>query len=309
MPPIDVSVILCTYNPNHRFLTETIESLQLQTLPLDRWELIIIDNNSAEPVAARFDLDWHLHGRHVVETNQGLAHARRRGYAESTGRLVIHSDDDNIFQSDYLETALKLAEAHPFIGTFRGQIEPRFVVEPKNERERELGGAIRIKQSVWSNIFDDNRTMPFGAGMCLRRAVVDAYLTDVAKDPRRLVLGRSGEALLTGEDIDINYTAIKAGYGTGLFKQLSLDHYIPPEHMTEGHRRRYDAGNAYSMVILWFLHTDEVKVPLLKGSAAIWFGLRLYLRMNASARRRELGMIRARNQAVEDMKKWKWLKP
>lgn len=302
-----ISVIVCTYNPQERFLGPTLDSLRAQDLPLAEWELIVIDNNSREPVAEHYDVSWHPHSRHVVETAQGLAHARRRGYRESSGALVVHSDDDNPFAPDYLSTAWRIAEAFPHIGTFRGNIEPIFLQEPKTARERELGRAIRVERSVWSNIFDDGRTMPFGAGMCVRRAVAEAYLQAVAQDQRRLVLGRSGARLLTGEDIDVNYTAVKAGFGTGLFRELTLSHFIPPQHMTEEHRINYDAGNAYSMVLLWFLHTGEVRDQRLTGMRALLRWLRIYLRMNVPSRRREILMMRSRREAVADMKKWGWL--
>src|ERR1700686_4362758 len=45
-----VSVITCTHNPRTECLSETLASLQAQTLPKDRWELLVLDNASREPV-------------------------------------------------------------------------------------------------------------------------------------------------------------------------------------------------------------------------------------------------------------------
>ena len=48
----DLSVVLCTYNPRPRVLAEVLDALREQTLPKDRWELVVIDNNSDRPLTA-----------------------------------------------------------------------------------------------------------------------------------------------------------------------------------------------------------------------------------------------------------------
>ena len=184
---------------------------------------------------------------------------------------------------------------------------PQFDRPPRNRLEESFGGERLVPQDIWSNIIDDSRTMPWGAGMCLRREVIEAYLKEVADDPRRLILGRTGNRFITGEDIDLNYVAVLAGYGTGLFCALKLTHLIPPERMTESHIVRYRAGNAYSMVILHFLHFGEIRVPRRSAVGALWFWLRTVLRMTPHERRLEWAMHRARRDAVRDLRSWGWL--
>jgi len=302
-----LSVVLCAHNPRPAHLRATLDGLRAQDLPLSDWELILIDNASTPPLAGAYDVTWHPQGRIVVETTLGLAHARRRAYAEARGGLIVHSDDDNILATNYLTEALRLSRAHPKIGAFGGQIIPRFDVEPRNELERSFGGERLVPRDIWSNILDDPNTMPWGAGMCLRRAVVEEYLRQVNLDPRRLILGRTGNRFITGEDIDLNYVAVRSGHGTGLFPALSLVHLIPPERMTEAHIIRYRAGNAYSMIILWFLHTGELAVPRRSRLEALLSWLRAWLRMSAHERRKEFAMQRARRQAVADLRQWGWL--
>ena len=306
---LPLSVILCAHNPQPRHLQATLDSLRAQDLPRGEWELVVVDNLSAEPLAGRVDLSWHPNGRLVVESTLGLAHARRRGYAESRGMLVIHSDDDNILAPDYLRTAWNIRQAFPQIGAFGGQLVARFEEEPPAAVARSGEFAREFATDIWSNLPDDNRTMPFGAGMCLRREVVAAYLQQVEQDPRRLLLGRTGDRLITGEDIDLNYVAISAGYGTGLFAALSLVHLIPPGRMHPQHLIKYAAGNAYSMVLLHYLHTGEVRRPQRTRLEEMLFWVRVWLRMSALERHRETAMHRARFDAVRDMRKWGWLPP
>lgn len=306
-PPL-VSVILCAHNPRPHHFQATLDGLRAQDLPGAEWELIVVDNLSAEPLASRYDVSWHPHGRIVVESNLGLAHARRRGYEESRGQLVVHSDDDNILAPDYLRTAWRIHNEFPQIGNFGGQIVARFDREPRNALEATFGFARTLEGDRWSNQIDDGRTMPYGAGMCLRREVIDLYLEQVRQDPRRLILGRTGNRFITGEDIDLNYVAVRAGFGTGLFRALSLIHLIPTSRIDEGHVIRYGAGNAYSMVILQYLHFGEIRIAPLHGLAWFRFWARVWIRMNGYDRRMEIAMRRARREAVRDMTAWGWLK-
>lgn len=304
-----ISVVLCAHNPRPLHFRAALDGLRQQDLPLDAWELIVIDNRSEPQLAGRFDISWHPNSRIVVEGVLGLAHARRRGYIEARGRLIVHSDDDNILAPDYLSHARKIYLDHPRVGAYGGRLTPRFDVKPKNELERSFGGERLVRCDVWSNILDDARTMPWGVGMCLRREIVEEYLRQVERDPRRLILGRAGNRFLTGEDIDLNYVAVRAGYATGLFHDLSLIHLIPPERMTERHIIRYRAGNAYSMVILWFLHTGKLSLPRYSRAGWLMFWLRVWLRMSSFERRKEIAMHRARQQAVADLQRWGWLDP
>ncbi len=307
-PPF-VSVILCAYNPRQDYFQATLESLRRQDLSAGSWELIVVDNNSAPPLASWCDLGWHPAARIVVETTQGLAQARRRGYLEARGGLIVHSDDDNVLVPDYLLRAREIHRIHPHLGTFGGQLIPRFEIEPRSHLERSFGEERRLDADRWSNLIDDTRCMPWGAGMCLRREVVDAYLAQVAADPRRLLLGRTGERLMTGEDLDMNYVAVKHGYGTGLFKALALEHFIPAKHLNPEHHIRYKGeANGYSVTILHYLHFDRLGRPPLRWSARVSKWIRRH-RMGAVERRRAEAWDRGVAAAIRDIKNWGWQVP
>src|SRR5262249_14092338 len=111
-----VSVIICTHNPRVDYLKRTFSALEDQTLPTDRWELIIVDNASAPEKAPRPNLSWHSRARLLHEAKLGLTHARLRGIQEASGDLLVFVDDDNVLDSDYLETAQRVAAKKPFLG-------------------------------------------------------------------------------------------------------------------------------------------------------------------------------------------------
>ena len=110
MPP-RLSLIICTYH-RARLLTHCLEALAAQEPVDEPWELLVIDNNSpddtrqvTEEFLARHP---HLSGRCLTEPQQGLSHARNRGYREARADWVLYLDDDAKPRPDLLQRALWL---------------------------------------------------------------------------------------------------------------------------------------------------------------------------------------------------------
>ena len=91
-----LSLIVATYNRAEQLLT-TLRSVAAQTAPAAEWECVVVDNNSTDDTAARFEEFLSAHPglplRRVSETRQGLSWARNRGIAETTGEIVAIIDD------------------------------------------------------------------------------------------------------------------------------------------------------------------------------------------------------------------------
>ena len=115
---IEVSVIVCTHNPRPNYLRRVLDALRDQSLPKDRWEFLLIDNASREPLVGTWDLSWHPHARHVSESEIGLSLARQRGIRESSADLLVYVDDDNVLNADYLSEALRIGNDWPALGTW-----------------------------------------------------------------------------------------------------------------------------------------------------------------------------------------------
>ena len=252
---LDLTIVICTHNPRADYLERVIDGLKAQTLPRSQWELLVIDNASAEPLAGRVDLAWHPAARHVRETELGLTHARLRGIRESVSDLIVFVDDDNVLDPDYLEVAAGVAEARPYLAAWSGACRPAFD-EPPPAWTRAYWGRLVIRpveHDVWSNLPDLAATMPNGAGLCVRRLVADHYLGLHESGARGIVLDRKGGELLSGGDTDLCGCACDLGYGVGLFAALGLTHLIPPGRLTEDYLVRLVGGMAYTATVLSWL--------------------------------------------------------
>lgn len=247
-----LSVILCTHNPRAEYLRRTLDSLEAQTLPPERWEFVVVDNCSDQPLERRIDLSWHPRARVVREDKLGLTPARLRGIVEVSGELLVFVDDDNVLDSDYLDLAARVAETAPHLGSWSGQCLPEFEEEPPGWTRRYWGNLCirQFDKDVWSNLPRLADTMPAGAGMCVRRDVAQRYLDLHRAGQRAVQLDRTGDSLVSGGDNDLAACACDIGLGVGLVSKLRLRHLIPRGRLTEEYLCRLSEGIQFSSSLL-----------------------------------------------------------
>jgi len=308
-----VSVVLATYNPRSDFLERVVDGLKAQTLPRERWELIVVDNNSQPPVrvvrprdtksqqTTEIDLSWHPDARMVVEKQQGLSHARRRGFEEAKGELIVNLDDDAVIDPDYLEQVCEVARQHPFIGVFGGQRRAEFEVLPKWPREEYYGADRMVSEPIWSNDREHGPSLPTGAGSVVKKKVADAYVRKLANEPVWASLGRTAEKMLSCEDVEIAMIACDLGLGRGLFPQLKLTHLIEARKMTLDFLCRNAHGNGYSYTIHNFLRFGRLP----SGRSVMGKINRLYrlARMPSRQRKQEMAKDHGIREAVDYIKR------
>jgi glycosyltransferase involved in cell wall biosynthesis len=229
-----VSVIIPTYNPDLKKLSQVLSSLQNQSLPVSSWELIIIDNNSSNEFDKHLNLSCHPGSRIVKEPRQGLTYARLKGFNEAMGEIIVMVDDDNILDNDYLQQVLSIFKDHPQIGSAGGKSIPEFeCVPPKwlsefyiNLALKDLGNNMIINH--WKNTYPP--AAPIGAGMAIRKVALQSYIK-IITSAQYIITDRTATSLASGGDNEINIEILKSGWQVGYFPELVLRHIIPEERM------------------------------------------------------------------------------
>jgi glycosyltransferase involved in cell wall biosynthesis len=268
-----LSVVICTRNPRLDFLNRVLKALEAQSLERSEWELLVVDNASTEAVAKQVDLAWHSQGRHLREEKLGLTNARIKGFTEAKGDWVILVDDDNILDADYLKTLAEKIRTHPFLGTIGGSIVGEYA-EPLTPISRQYLNwlAVReIRTDLWSNLPWVSASHPYGAGMAVRRDVIDRYLALVQSDPLRSRLDRVGNRLWGGGDADMNYTATLMGLGNGVFKDLRLTHIMPPNRLKESYLLHLVEDMTCSSLVLHWLWGRDITLPSRSQRLYDWY--------------------------------------
>ena len=111
-----VSVVMPVYNAE-KFLAEAIESILAQTF--SDFELIIVDDGSTDGSAGIIQA-YAEHDSRIravqLDMNEGVASARNRGTAETSGKYIAGMDSDDISLPERLQQQVEFLESHPAIG-------------------------------------------------------------------------------------------------------------------------------------------------------------------------------------------------
>lgn len=261
---MNLTVIICTYNPNPLIFFSCLQSITKAIQVFSPVEIILIDNNSTIALnSIEYVCDFLRQtplAKIFSETQPGLTKARLRGIRESSGDLLVFVDDDNILYPDFFKNAYRIGREYKFIGAFSGQVFLDFQKAPHSWTKRYWGLLVKREfyGNHWSNNPLDNDCMPAGAGLCIRRSVANYYLKLHERGEREILLDRTKDSLLSGGDNDMAMCACDIGLGMGIFEELKINHIIPPSRTTKTYLSNLAYGIYYSSIVLKYMRNYPI---------------------------------------------------
>lgn len=252
-----ISVIIPTFNPNHRRLEKVVEGLLLQRLEQVNWEVIVVDNNSNNGVLNSLSFHSLPNLKIVTETKLGLTWARVRGILEARGDIIVMVDDDNVLDKNYLNQIKIHFDNNPRLGAVGGKSIGQYesshfpvyfedikeMLAIRNLGEQELFFILEEGQSLTKY----PTCSPIGAGMGIRKTALKGYLKEVQRGTRTIT-DRQGNKLSSGGDNDMVISIIKSGYGIMYSPNLVLHHIIPSVRLTRAYLARLNQDSSKSWV-------------------------------------------------------------
>jgi len=241
MPSLRVTVAVITYNRS-RFLRQTLAGIVRQDYPSDRWELLVIDNNSTDDtrdVVASF-VTANPAPRHVLETRQGLDHGRNRAVEEARGDLIVLVDDDIIVEPDWLAQLVApfSSESAHKIGVVGGEVVPVF---PNGIPPWQMGAHRPLGFRGDPGPLPPNQA-PVGANFAFPKWV---FVRFGMFDTR---LDRQGSRLFGGGDSQMIRRLRTVGLEAWFVPGAKVLHQISAERLTLGYALRHAFDSARSRV-------------------------------------------------------------
>ncbi len=293
-----ISVVLPTHNPRIGNLEKVLSSLRAQTIPPGRWETLLVDNASNPRVRLETLQTFAPENlRLLSEPRLGLTAARRCGALASSGQYLVFVDDDNVLAPDYLEQVGQCFERFPGVGALGGRIRPVFESRPPDwagEFEdliacRDFGDVELISAGLRdpaSGRVAYPSMAPVGAGMALRRAALNTWLS---RSPAEGLTDRRGKELTSGGDNDIIFTLMAEGWEVGYFPGIYLSHLIPAERMTEDYLARLNRAVQKSWMQVLTKHGANPWPPVAGWTVPVrklkaWFAYRAWSNPRAHVR-------------------------
>lgn len=187
-----VSVIIPVYHDWHR-LVMALDALERQTWPRDRFEIIVLNNDPADPFPETFEDRQNL--KLLCEKKPGSYAARNTGIRAAKGELLGFCDADCIPEKDWIEQAVKCLVKNPGFFRVAGRIELTF-------KDHKKPGLAELHESIFAFRQDEyaKNGVSTTANMFAWRQVFDA-------------VGLFDETLLSGGDLQWGRRADAAGFG------------------------------------------------------------------------------------------------
>ncbi len=113
-----LSVLIPAYN-EEKYLPSCLEAMWRQTLPRDRYEVIVVDNASTDATAL---VARRLGARVVEEPVRGIARARQAGFEVACGQVLASTDADTIVPPFWLERIAGHWARNPDLGAVCGPV-------------------------------------------------------------------------------------------------------------------------------------------------------------------------------------------
>lgn len=245
-----ISLAICTYNRSS-LLTSMLESIANQTLEPNKFEVLIINNNSSdntnEAIESFAQSHQDLQIRNIFEPKQGLSHARNTAYRLAQGDYIIYIDDDEIACPNFLESYYNSFHTNPEYTVLGGRI----LIHPIPNKPKWFGPNLEVWYSIYDNGLDPfeitndmisskKTDLPVGGNFAIK---VD-FLKEIGGfDPN---LGRNKDQLLSGEETKVFQEVLKRGHRILYEPSAVVEHVIEPERLTLSHvqEKFYLAGKS-----------------------------------------------------------------
>lgn len=263
--PFTLSVVLSIHSEDLRSVDRIIGALKDQCLSKRHWRLVVVSDAEKNNAALAEKFTWHPRVSIVQGNSQGNATLAMRALMGCRTDLVAYVDGRTRLAPDYLEQAIRLAAAHPFVGLFGGH----GAVAAGSGTSNWQGNVLRlfgIRSVTEEKILQtpDRRFMPGPSGFIIRREHLRRFGHILRRHPFFQEAGFAAHR----EDFDFRAalarTVVQSGFSLGLFPQLQHERILEHRDLNERRVQERLRQDAFSRVVeryVWTGILPEVAIP------------------------------------------------
>jgi glycosyltransferase involved in cell wall biosynthesis len=243
----DVTVLIATYN-RASMLAETLDILSRSEPPRSgSWEVVVIDNNSQDDtreVVVLRQASFPVPLRYLFEGRPGRSAALNAAHRATKAPLILYTDDDVHVAPGWVRAGAEaLADGWDYVG---GPVAPLWEAPPPVWLDPALHGTIAILDYGASPfVFEEQRRVPLGANMGVRRDLLD-QIGGFRED-----LGRSQGKKILGQEVPDLLARARTIGARGLYlPEMRVEHHVPAARLTKSYFRKWWYGKGVSKAAL-----------------------------------------------------------
>jgi GT2 family glycosyltransferase len=227
---MDLSVIIVSFNVRD-FLKQCLETV-IKASENINVEIFVIDNSSDDDSCTMVELEFPQVILIKNKTNRGFSAANNQAIRKASGRYILLLNPDTVIEDDTLTKCIEFMDIHPgsaATGVRMVNGEGKFLKESKR--------AFPTPMVAFFKTFGLSSLFP-GSGLTNKYYLphIDSFKTSEAEIVagafmfiRREVLNKTGlldeDFFMYGEDIDLSYRFMIAGYTNYYFAGTQITHF------------------------------------------------------------------------------------
>ena len=279
---LKISVAICTYN-REKYLPQLFASIEKQTLALDRFEVVLVNNNSPGNTAELFQefqrKNPSLQTRYCEEVEQGLSFSRNHAIQQANFELITFLDDDAFIDEHYLAVLVDEFSTSPDTMAIGGKILLHYEDTIPKWENRFLNSLLGYFNKGDEKLQFSSNDYPRGSNMAFRTSVFEQVgLFDVS-------LGRIGASLSGGEEKDLFNKLYKQNMKVLYLPNALVFHSVPKERTLTSFIKKQGIGTGKSERIRsskegGFSYIKRLIIELMKWGASIFIAFYFLLTLH-----------------------------
>ncbi len=225
-----LSVIIVNYNVRF-FLEQCLDSV-LRAMSGVEGEIIVVDNNSVDGSVEMVKSKYPTVKLVANTVNSGFSKANNQAIHLSSGSYVLLLNPDTVVEEDTFSKCVNFMDQHPEAGALGVRmIDGKGVFLPESKRGLPTPEVALYKMFGLNKIFSQNKKFgKYHLGFLPEHEVAEIeVLSGAFMFIRKEALLKTGlldeDFFMYGEDIDLSYRILQAGYKNFYFPETTIIHY------------------------------------------------------------------------------------
>jgi O-antigen biosynthesis protein len=278
MADIQLSVIIVSYNALH-YLDLCLRSTLKATVDLNA-EIIVVDNDSQEPVASWIEKNFKSVRLIKSKENLGFGKANNLGVEEAKGEVILFLNPDTIISKEAINSVLINFKANPNVGALGLRMidgDGNFLQESKRSTPTLWSSFCRVSglTSLFPNsqLFSSYRNGHIDEHSISNIEILSGacMFVNVKEIENRLF---DPDFYMYGEDIDLSYRIMKSGYKVFYLGSETIIHF-----KGESTNKRNWSYHYWFFQTMWLFRKKHFNGFLQELANAILFPLIWFLMM------------------------------
>jgi len=230
METVDVTIVIVSYNVR-QYLRQCLESIE-RCRQMHRLQVIVVDNASQDGTASMLAPLFPWVEFVALDENIGFGRANNIGIERARGRYTLILNPDTILSEDTIAAMIAYMDEHPEVGICGCK-----VLNPDGTFQAQCRRGFPTPWVAFTKLFGLQALFPrsrfFAQYNQSFRSPDETYYVDAVigafmfcrTEQLRAIKGFDPDYFMYGEDLDLCYRMLKAGYRTAYVPTTTIIHF------------------------------------------------------------------------------------